>query len=124
MIRKSLLALVLVSAAFAAPLSLASPVAAADYAAIAAGVNGVGWVEGGYRNMEAARAAAVRGCRDLGGSCSVSTAEESYWFFSAGYCNGVPYTAASPQGPRRSEELVRRKGAADGNYDCYIHITF
>ena len=105
-------------------LALATPASADEYAAIAAGVNGVGWVEGGFYSMEGARRAAVANCRDLGGSCSVSTAEHSDWYFSAGYCDDVPYTGASPQGLARADQIVRMKGAADGNYDCVIQHHF
>src|SRR3990167_10692073 len=88
---------------------------AADYAAVAASPFGYGLVRGGHYTMENAGAAAVNACRTRGGSCSVSTAEESNWFFSIGYCNGIPYTAASPQGLNRADEIVFLKGNADGD---------
>lgn len=94
----------------------------AGYSAIASGVNGVGWASG-YPNMEAARAVAVALCRRMGGSCSASTAEADSWFYAAGRCDGVPYTAASPQGVGRAIQLVYAKGAADGNYRCTINMT-
>ncbi len=93
--------------------------ALADYSAIAVGVGGWGWAKH-YSSMEGARAAAVRQCRQQGGSCSISTAEQSSWWYSAGYCDGHPYSAASPQGAWRAEELVFWKGQQDGYYDCEI----
>ncbi len=105
--------------------SVAAPsVAMADYAAIAAGYGGWGSAESGYRSMEGARQAAIRQCRQNGGSCSASTAEHADWYFAAGYCDGVPYTAASPQGAGRASAILRAKGAADGNYNCDIAYTF
>ncbi len=123
---KSLLRGTAVALAMAAPIALApAPAEAADYAAIAAGPGGSSGVEGGYRSMDAARNAAVARCRNLGyGSCSASTAESSSWYFGAGYCDGIPYTAATPQGVGRLEEIIEMKGAADGNYGCYLNHWF
>lgn len=94
-------------------------VAHAGYSAMAAGVNGQGWASG-YPSMEGARRTAINRCRSLGGSCSVSVAEQDSWYFSAGECDGVPYIGASPQGWWRADQIVIMKGAADGNYDCEI----
>jgi len=95
--------------------------ALAGYSAVAVGPYGGGSIARHWQSMEAARSAAVGLCRDLGGgSCSTTTAERDNWYFSIGFCNGVPYTAASPQGWDRSNQLVRLKGAADDNYDCTI----
>ncbi len=99
---------------------LPTSAALAGYSAMAGGPGGFAWAEG-YRTMASARAAAVRNCRRHGyGSCSVSVAERDSWYFSGGYCNGMPYVGASPRGWRRSDQIVRIKGGADGNYDCYI----
>jgi hypothetical protein len=124
LLRKTWLGLAAIVALSIGSIAFAAPALADEYAAIAAGVNGVGWTEGGWYTMESARAEAVRQCRDLGGSCSVSTAEHSNWYFSAGYCDDVPYTGASPQSMARADQIVRMKGAADGNYDCYIQHHF
>lgn len=92
----------------------------ADYAAIAASTAGSAYVQG-FRSMEAARDAAVARCRNKwGGSCMSNIAEDSGWYFAAGVCGGVAYTAASPQGWDRAEQLVRAKGAADGRSRCMI----
>lgn len=89
------------------------------YAAMAGGIYGFAYDEG--RTMEEARYRAVQLCRNMGyGSCSVSVAERSYWYYSGGVCNGTPYIGASPQGVWRSDQIVYIKGAADGNYDCTI----
>jgi hypothetical protein len=102
-------------------LAQAAP-AAAGYGAIAAGSRGSSTV-GGYDTMEGARDAAVAACRARWGtSCSISTAEDDSWFFSAGLCDGEAYTAASPS-PMRAEELVRAKGYADGRSSCRIFAT-
>ncbi len=103
-------------------MATATPVMA-GYSAIAAGVNGVGWATG-YPGMEPAREAAVAMCRRLGGSCSQSTAEDDSWYFASGRCNGVPYTAASPQSVERAVQIVWTKGAADGNFGCVITKSF
>ena len=117
MLKKIFLAGAIIGAAMLGSASAAS----AQYAAIAIGNNQVvGWADG-YRSMESARAAAVRDCRNYGGgSCSANVAERSSWFYSAGYCNGVPYAATSPQGFWRSDELVFWKGSQDGYYNCWI----
>ena len=115
--------LLLGGAVFFATFAMA-PVASAQYAAIAGGYGAIGTADG-YGSMESARAAAVAECRQRGGgSCSKSTAERSHWYFSVGYCNGEPYTGASPQGAGRAEQIVRAKGAADGYGNCYIEYTF
>ena len=102
----------------------ASP-AAADYAAIAAGDGGYGWVEGGYRSMEGARRAAKNTCRNRGyGSCEHSVAERSSWYFSGGNCNGRTYVGTSSHGWGRSDQIVRNKAAADGRWDCRIEVRF
>lgn len=100
-------------------ISLATP-ALADYAAMAGGIDGFVYAEG-YRTMEAARAAAVRRCRNAGyGSCNTTVAERSGWHYSGGVCDGMPYVGASPQGWWRADEIVEWKGAQDGNYNCTI----
>lgn len=112
--------------AFAAALISAPAVATAgDYAAIAAGDGGYGWTRGGYRSMEAARAAAKRECRGSGyGSCESSVAERSSWYYSGGTCDGRTYVGASPHSQRRADQMVYRKAAADGYGDCYIEVRF
>ncbi len=113
----------LMTSMFAALVLSASSVAArADYAAIAIGGNGWGWADG-YSTMERARAAAKQNCRSMGGSCEATVAEQSGWYYSAGYCNGMPYAGTSPQGWWRSDEIVQWKGSRDGNYDCYIEVN-
>lgn len=97
--------------------------AQAGYSAIAAGVHGVGWSVG-FPTMDSARNAAIAKCRELGGSCSVTTAEDDSWTFAAGHCGDVPYTAASPQGEGRAVEILYAKGAADGHPRCTVIKTF
>lgn len=98
---------------------------AADYAAIAAGAGGYGWVKGGYRSMEGARAAARRNCiRGGHGGCDKTVAERSDWYYSGGNCDGVTYVGTSRQGWWRSDEIVRQKAARDGNYNCEIEVQF
>lgn len=104
-------------------LMAATSAAQAGYSAIAASVVGVGTAKQ-YSTMEAARNAAVAECRRLGGSCSATTAENDTWYFAAGVCNGVAYTAASPQGMDRAEDLVFAKGRADGRPSCRITHSF
>jgi len=101
--------------------SIASPVLA-QFSAIAQGVNGWGWASG-HSTMERARNAAIRQCRGRGGgSCSVSTAERDSWFFVGGYCDGVPYTAASPHSWQDAADFMRQKARKDWNYNCYIDV--
>lgn len=91
-----------------------------DYAAIAAGPRGSAYVNG-YAYMEEARNAAVLKCRQiLGTSCSVSTAEDASWYFSAAFCDGEAYTAASPESQSRADALIREKAFADGRTRCHI----
>ncbi len=96
---------------------------AGDYSAIAIGGGGVGWSEH-YQTMEGARKAAIQACRRNGGSCSVSVAERSNWYFAAGYCNGVPYAAASRKGYEAAAAGIAYKGSLDYNNDCYIEHSF
>ncbi len=116
----------LVGVAFAALMVGSAGVAqAADYAAIAAGDGGFGWVDGGYSSMESARRAAKSRCRSAGyGSCESSVAERSTWYYSGGNCEGRTYVGTSPAGWWRSDQIVRSKAAADGYGDCYIQVQF
>jgi hypothetical protein len=99
--------------------------AMADYAAIAAGDGGFGWVSAGYGSMESARNAAKAACRNAGfGSCESSVAERSNWYYSGGICDGRTYVGTSPQGYWRSDEIVRLKAAADGYFNCRIQVRF
>ena len=94
----------------------------ADLCEIAQGVKGWGWVSG-YSTMEKARQAAIRRCQDRGyGRCSVSTAEKDDWYIVGGYCDGMPYTAASKHNWNLAADILRRKAKKDGNYNCYIEI--
>lgn len=102
-------------------MSAGSIAARAEYAAIAIGGNGWGWADG-YSTMERARAEAKRQCRSMGGSCEATVAEQSGWYYSAGYCDGMPYAGTSPQGWWRSDEIVAWKGSRDGNYNCSIEV--
>jgi|GEM_PF-4948386 len=105
--------------------TFATPVNAADYAAIAAGDGGWGWVEGGYSSMEGARRAAKRKCRNSGfGSCESSVAERSNWYYSGGSCGGRTYVGTSRHSWHDADQIVRNKAAADGNYGCDIEVNF
>lgn len=107
------------------PIGASTSTVAADYAAIAAGMGGYGWVEGGYRSMEAARAAAKRECiRGGHGGCDKTVAERSSWYFSGGNCDGYTYVGTSAQGQWRADDIVRIKAARDGNYNCVIEVRF
>ncbi len=90
------------------------------YAAIAAGPRGSAYVEG-YETMEGARDAAVAKCREVWRtSCSVSTAEDETWYYSAALCDGEPYTAASPESAEGARQYLYAKARADGRRSCYI----
>ncbi len=90
------------------------------YAAIAAGARGSAYVEG-YETMEGARDAAVAKCRSVWRtSCSVSTAEEETWYYSAGLCDGEPYTAASPESAESARQFLFAKARADGRGRCVV----
>lgn len=103
----------------------APPASAAEYAAIAAGDGGFGWVPGGYGSMEGARNAAKNNCYSAGyGSCDVAIAEQSHWYFSGGTCDGRNYVGASPQGHTRSDQIVRIKARADGYGNCRMGVRF
>lgn len=101
------------------------PIAAAgQYGAIAVGVGGWAYREGS--TMEGARMAARRACQNLGfGSCSTTTAERSWWYFAAGWCNGmsVPYSSASKHGWGAANQLLHDKGSRDGYYDCVVQAN-
>lgn len=117
--RKTFLALACLAFVGAAPAA-----AYADYAAIAAGDGGYGWVDGGYRTMEGARTAAKRICRNGGyGSCESSVAERSGWYFSGGNCDGRTYVGASST-QWGADQMVRRKAARDGYGNCDIEVQF
>jgi hypothetical protein len=93
----------------------------AGYTAIAiGGVGGGLGLATGKRTMNEARAAALKECNSSGDVCTKVTAEDDSWYFSAGYCDGVPYTAASRKSFTASDALVFRKGALEGHYHCYI----
>lgn len=105
-------------------MGISAGAALADYAAIAINNNGNTFYSYGYPSMDSARNAAIRKCRAaLGGSCDKTVAEETWWHYAGGLCNGVPYVGASPRGPSAAEAMVYKKGAADGNYDCVIVIN-
>ncbi len=90
------------------------------YAAIAAGPRGSAYVEG-FSTMESARDAAVAKCRSAWRtSCSVSTAEDKSWYYSAGLCDGEPYTAASPESAEGARQFLFAKASADGRKTCQI----
>jgi hypothetical protein len=90
------------------------------YAAIAAGPRGSAYAEG-YETMEDARDAAVSKCRSVWRtSCSVSTAEDEAWYYSAGLCDGEPYTAASPESAEGARSFLFAKAHADGRKTCQI----
>jgi len=111
--------------AAAAIIGLSAGVAQADFAAIAAGDGGYGWVSGGYGSMEAARAAAKQECRRRGyGSCESSVAEHSSWYYSGGQCNGRTYVGGSPHSQYRADRMVIKKAAADGYGNCVIEVQF
>jgi hypothetical protein len=102
-------------------LAVSSP-AIAGYSAIAQGMRAWGWASG-YSTMEKARNEAIRQCRSSGGgSCSVSTAERDSWYFVGGFCNRMPYTAASPHSWQDAADFMRQKGRRDGNFNCYIEV--
>lgn len=111
------------AAATAMSIQMAIPsIAHADYAAIAVGVGGWAYVEG-YSTMEGARSAARRRCQNAGyGSCSTTTAERSWWYYTGGWCNNysVPYSAASKHGWDSADQLLRQKARRDGYYDCIV----
>lgn len=112
------LALALVSA-----LAVAGTPASASsdyYAAIAAGPRGSAYVEG-HETMEGARDAAIAKCRSVWRtSCSVSTAEDKSWYYSAGLCDGEPYTAASPESAEGARVFLFAKARADGRRTCQV----
>ncbi len=104
---------------------IATPALAEEYAAIAAGNQGIGWNLGGFSSMEDARAAAKNKCWSANlGSCDNAVAETSDHYFSGGYCNGKAYIGASQWSYVASDHIVRNKASWDNNYDCRITVHF
>lgn len=113
--------------ALGASLMISATAAQADYAAIAAGDGGFGWVEGGASSMERARAIAKNECRNAGyGSCESSVAERSWWYFVGATCGGRTYVGASQHSFAGARQSVYRKAWADGyaSSSCYIEVQF
>jgi hypothetical protein len=105
---------------FALAALVSSSAAFAGYSAIAASSEGSSFVSGRH-SMEDARADAIRKCREnWGGSCDKTTAEDDSWYFAAGLCDGVVYTAASEDDWGAAAWLVKDKARRDGNGSCHI----
>jgi len=101
--------------------SLAAATPALAYKALAMSDYGEWGFARNYPTPERARIQAISACeRNAGsGACrEINTWEGNEWYFVGVSCVYSSYTAASPQGYGRAEDIAYNKADIAGDYDC------